>query len=243
MIKNLEIKILKDSGDFKIVETSMGSILVESEVFSREFASIAYYYFLKVKNIKIPDCSYIKISIKNSTETSNISFEINDKVLYISSNQDFSKYQVLTNQKKKIFQYDLLNSILKLTFDHFGICNDILNRILEEINLNGQEMKVELFSKRINKQTTFTIILQMQIDSFEFIGEFDEPNKKVEISILRSIPSYLVLPNLFGGYCINVNQLTIGTKKQEIFLIDFETKSVNIFESEKSLVSKWALSN
>lgn len=239
MIKNLEIEILKI--DWEIRNTGIGPIMAEAEDFNWDFAAIGYFYFLKLKKIKIPDCSYIKIKIKNTIAIRDLNFNVAAKVLYVNYNYDFGKYISLSKKEKEKFQYGLIKYILKETFAHFNLDDDILNNVQEELTTNNWEMKAVAFSKKIRKQYIFNLVLHLQIDSFTFIGEVIENDIKYEILILNSRPSYFVMYYLFGGYKIENNLIIIGNKKQRIFNIDLESKSISIQVNAKKIISEWSI--
>jgi hypothetical protein len=104
MIKNLELTILKKENAFHV------------EPYSPEFHSVGYYYLLKLKKLKFPHATYIKIYITNRSESSEIKFKINEGVLYISLDFNLSGYLLLSKNDKIRFQCEMLHDILKAAF-------------------------------------------------------------------------------------------------------------------------------
>ena len=64
MLQNFEISILNRRDD-EYVSFNGGMFPRTVESFNLEFSAVSYYYFLKLKKIKIPNCTRINLQIRN----------------------------------------------------------------------------------------------------------------------------------------------------------------------------------
>lgn len=228
MIKNIEFVILKK-----------GETIDKPENFNSEFSSLAYYYTLKLKKINIASCSYIKIRAINEEKKNGITFFASELgVLYISLSIDFSVYLLLNHTKKLKYQYELLYYILKQTFIEYNVDWKVLDEINNQLLKDNCGMQYEYIKKRIEKEKIFKLILKMEINSFLFLCEVVEGNKKKSILIFKSIPSFLAVEYLFNRYkIINSNTLRIGSKERTVFEINLDEGLV-ILINNNELVRK-----
>lgn len=226
MIKNLEISIYKPNEIYEPVD------------FNPEFASVAYYYFLKIKKIKIANCSYIKILITNDKKKRKWHYKIFDGILFIDGSRDFSSYQLFSKREKSVFQYRLVYSILKEVFINYQLEVKILDEINDELAVNGSQMKYEYLKKRIEKGKEFKLQIYMDIDSFTFIGEIIHNGEKKEVQIFKSIPTYFAIDYLFKGYRFFDNKVRIGSKEKAVFELDMDTGIVKIVDIDNKMLIK-----
>lgn len=226
MIKNLEIVILKRNK------------IYEAESFNSEFSAVAYYYLLKIKKISIPQCSYIKVWIKNDKIKSEKVFELLDGILFIQLSIDFTQYLNLSYEHKCKFQYELLSSILTETFSIYKIEALILNSINEELAVNNWQMKYEFLRKKILKGLEFRLVIYMDIDAFTFVGEVLQNGDKEEIFIFKSISTFFAVEYLFKGYRFFDKKVRIGSKEKAVFELDLNTHSVKIVDENNKMLKK-----
>jgi hypothetical protein len=223
MIKNLELSIYRANEIYK------------PENFNSEFASISYYHFLKMKKIKIEKCSYIKILITNEKKIREWTYKISDYILFIDGAMDFTAYLTFPKNKKKLFQYEMIYSILKTAFIEYKVDWKILDDIKDELSVNNLQMKYEFVKKKIVKGKEFKMVIYMDIDAFLFIGELLEKGEKKEIEIFKSIPTFFAVEYLFKGYRFFDNKARIGSKEKAVFEIDFKNETVMIVDNNKML--------
>lgn len=229
MIKNLEVSIYKRHE------------IYEPENFNSEFASISYYFFLKMKEVLIEKCSYIKILITNEKEKNKWNFKILDKILFIDGTIDFSPYLILEKEQKLKFQYEMMHSILKEAFIHYKVDWKILDGINNVLADSNWQMKYEFLKKKIEKGKEFRLVIYMDIDAFTFTGVIIENGKKKEVQIFKSIPSYFAVDYLFKGYQFIENKVRIGSKEKAVFELDLNTESVEVVDKDNAMLNKLRL--
>ena len=224
MIENLELTILNEENIF------------HPESFNLEFHSIAYYFLLKLKKIKIPNATYIKINIINRKKNSEIKFDISNGVLYISLDIPFSEYLLLLKDEKIRFQCEMMYDILKSTFIKYDLNWNILEAIIEELQANNWKLQIELLKKKVSKKYLYTFKLLLDIDSFTYICIIEEGKDKKEIILFKSIALYFSMLMFRKIKIINNKEILIGNDQTPFFKIDIETKSFSIIEEKKSLI-------
>lgn len=215
MIKNLIISIYKPNEIYK------------PEEFNTEFASISYYYLLKLqeRKLNIDKCGYIKILITNCEEREWI-YKISDRVLYIDGSLDFKTYSNLSRNNKMHFQFELVDKLLKNAFSIFKVDCQILEEIKAEIEANDWQMRI---NKKFGKSKKFELIVNMDLDAFTFTCDILKGGKKITVFIFKSIPTYFSL-ELFRKTDIYDDKLRFGSAKNWIFEIDLENKTVETLD-------------
>lgn len=224
MIKNLELSILNEENVF------------HPESFNSEFRSIAYYFLLKLKKIKIANVTYIKINIINKSKKNEIKFDISYRVLYISLDHNFLEYLSLSKNEKIKFQCEMMYEILKFTFRNYRLDCDLLDILIKELQLNNWEMQIQLLKRKILKKYTYTFKLLLDIDSFTYICFIDEAKDRKEIILFKSVALYFSILMFQKFKIINNKELLIGNEKTPFFKIDIATKSFSIIEENRSLI-------
>lgn len=224
MIKNLEITILKEENIF------------HPEPFNIEFLSVAYYFLLKLKKIKVTNATYIKINIINRQKSNGIKFDISSGVLFIGLNLNFSEYLLLSKNKKTRFQCEMLYDILKTAFKKYHMDWSILDTIIEQLQTNNWKLKIELLKKKVLKKYIYTFKVLLDIDSFTYVCIIEEGNDKKEIIIFKSIALYFSMLLFQKFKIINNKEILIGNEKTPFFKIDIVTKSCSMIKENKSLI-------
>src|SRR5690606_25369804 len=140
-----------------------------AESFNLEFHSVAYYYLLKLKQIKIPNVTYIKIYIINKPKSNGIKLDNSNGILYINCDFNFSEYIGYSNYEKLKFQCKIVYDILKSTFINLNIEWKILDLILGELQACNWKLEIELLRKKILRKYIYTIKLYLDIDTFTYV--------------------------------------------------------------------------
>ena len=169
MLQNFEISLLNRRDD-EYVSFNGGMFPQTVEFFNLEFSAVSYYYFLKLKKIKIPKCTQINIQIKNSLIDSEITFDLNDNFINVSWDYDFDSYVVMNKEQKIRFQYNPINYVLPELFKEYERDILILSTISNGIKINNNRLFVSSKRKRIAKCFWFSIIYEFDIDLFSFFA-------------------------------------------------------------------------
>ena len=211
------------------------------ESFNVEFSTVSYYYFLKIKKIKIPKCIWINIQIKNSLIDSEITFDHNDNFINVSWDYDFDSYVVMNKEQKIRFQYEFIHYILLELFKNYELDISILITISSEIKMNNDRLIVGSKRKRLAKRFWFNIIFEFDIDSFSFFANIVEGTDVNTIPIIKTKPTYLSIIGLFSGMKAVGSIVFLGNQTDRIFEVDLENKTVKTLENAKHLVNGWEL--
>ena len=226
MLRNLEVTILEEHNIFK------------NEFFNPEFHSVAYYFFLKLKQIKISDAHFIKINITNKAESDTINYDIRNNVLYIDLNQDFGDYLSLEKSDKIKFQCKMVYDILKKTFIRYSLYRIILDEIIEELKRNNWELEIELSKKKILKKYIYNFKVLLDTDSFTYLCIIEEGEFKKKIVLFKSIALYFSMLMFTKIKLIDNKEILIGNEQTPFFRINIDSKSFNIIEENRSFIDK-----
>lgn len=218
MLRNIEFTVLEPNQTEK------------AEKFNGEFSSLSYYYFLKLRKVKISSCSHIKIRIYNEAKTVSTSYTPAGGFFWIVGSYDFTHYLQLSTKEKLKFQYEMIYEILKNAFIEYGVDYEILDNVNNELAENNWEMRYEWTRKKINKKCFFKLILYMEIDALTFLGEITHGDKKEELLIFKSLPGFFVMYYLFQKFNLLNNKIRIGSIEKPIFEIDITNKTVAIVD-------------
>lgn len=239
MLKNFEILILNNNKEPEFIDAGNHVVLNDKESFNLDFTGIAYFYFLKIKKIKISGCSYLKIIIKNIKEKREIEFTCYENVLGLHWNHDFANYLILDKKEKKSLQLQLIQFCLRELFHNYKLDSSLLNTIDDEIRANDNEMRILAWRKRIEKKYWLSFILICDIDSFTFFADINEKKQITRLLIFKSVPISFVIYLLFKKFNIENGKLYMGTETEPIFEIDLVEKKVTILEKAKHIIDKY----